>query len=460
LLILPFYNQNNKNRLSSEDKRMFKKVSWTTLIFLIVASMILSACAQNTPTAAPETTEEPAAAEDVVTLTLGSWRTDDVKQMQVILDEFHKDYPNIIIKFDPTNPPDYAAAVRTQMEAGTGADLYYLRAKGSGASHKLYNEGHFLAIDGLPGLENITDAAIDNWTADDGKVFGVGYIATSAGIYYNQDIFNELGLSIPQTWEELIAQAQTIQDAGYIPFSNATGESWTVPTLLLQNWIPSVIGGVEGRQAYLDGERCLNGPEFVQAFQMLADIAPYLPEGQEALTYYDSQQLFLQGQAAMWFGGSWDIPVFEATETDFEWSIMPVPPPAGKDLYFELELDAGVGINAATKHPEEARTFLSWLTTKKSAQLLSENLPGFFPMTKDEIELDNVYANKFLELIASAKGSDIRFYMNEGTPDSTTLMTDLGIAVIKGEITAEEAANQMYEGISSWHEGQKNCKSN
>ena len=441
---------------------MLKKTSWTTLIFLLVISLILPACAQTAQTPeAPAATEAPAveapAATENVTLTLGNWRPDDVKQMQVILDEFHKDYPNITVKFDPTNPPDYDAAVRTQMEAGTGDDLYYLRSKGSGASHKLYDEGHFLAIDGLPGLDNIIPAAVDNWTANDGKVFGVGYIATSEGIYYNQDIFTELNLSLPTTWDELLADAKAFQDAGYIPIANASGDSWTVPTLLMQNWIPMLIGGEAGRMAYVNGERCLNDADFTQAFQMLKDISPYLPEGQAALTYYDSQQLFLQGQAVMWFGGSWDIPVFEDAQPEFNWSIMGIPPVAGKDSYFEFELDAGVGINSATKYPEQAKVFLSWLATKKSAQLLAENLPGFFPMTKDEITLTNEYANAFLTEIAASKGSDVRFYMNEGTPDSTTIMTDNGIAVLKGEMSPEDAVNSLYEGISSWSDAQKNC---
>lgn len=464
---------------------MFRKASWIVIVILLVAGLVLSACgspatpapAQPAPTQAAEPAEpvepaepaveepapteaavepaEPAAGEPVV-LTFGNWRPDDVKQMEIILAEFNKEYPQIQIKFDPTDPPEYDAAVRTQMQSGTGADLYYLRS--SGASHQLYDEGHFVAIDDLPGLENIIPEAIQTWTAKDGKVFGVGYIATSEGIYYNKDIFAELGLSIPQTWEELLTVAQAISDAGYEPFANASGDSWTIATLLMQNWLPSVIGGAEGRMAYFNGEKCLNDEDFLQAFQMFKDIAPFLPDGQEALSYYDSQQLFLLEQAAMWLGGSWDIPAFESEEPEFEWGIMAVPPPAGKPLFLEFELDAGVGINSASQHIEEAKVFLSWLTTKQSAELLANELPGFFPMTKDNITTENEYANQFLQLKNEAAGSDIRFYMSEGVPDSTTLFIDNGIAVIKGSMTPEEATQSLYEGIASWHEGQKNCK--
>ncbi len=460
---------------------MSKRLSWITLVILLVASLVLAACAQ-TPTQAPaaeateapvaeateapvaEVTEAPVAevteapaAEEVVTLTFGNWRSDDVVQMEAILAEFHKEYPNIIVKFDPTNPVDYDAAVRTQMESGTGDDLYYLRSKGSGASHKLYDEGHFVAIDDLPGLDNIIPEAIETWTASDGKVFGVGYISTSEGIYYNKDIFAELGIAEPTTWEELLVAAQAIQDGGYIPFANASGDSWTISTLLLQNWIPAVIGGIDGRMQYLNGEKCLNDENWVQVFKQAQDMVPFLPEGWEALTYYDSQQLFLQGEAAMWLGGSWDIPAFEAEQPEFAWGIMPVPPANGKPLYVEWEFDAGVGINSATEHLEEAKTFMTWLTTKQSAELLANNLPGFFPMVKDQISTDNEYANAFLDMKANAAGADIRFYMQDDLPDTTTLFIENAIAVMKGEKTPEEAAQALYDGISSWSDAQKNC---
>jgi raffinose/stachyose/melibiose transport system substrate-binding protein len=443
---------------------MFRKISWITLVILLVASMSLSACAQATPQPAAATqppaaaTQAQSSAGQAVTLTLGNWRPDDAKQMAVILDEFHKAYPNITIKFDPINPPDYDAAVRTQMEAGSGDDLYYLRAAGSGASHKLYDEGHFLAIDKLKGLDNIIPDAIQNWTAKDGHIFGVGYIATSEGIYYNKDVFTKLNLAIPTTWEDLMAVAQKIKDAGYIPFANASGEAWTIGTLLMQDWIPTDVGGATGREAYFKGDKCLNDANFLQAFQQAKDMAPFLPAGQAALTNADTQQLWLQGKAIMFLDGSWDIPVFESQKPSFQWDIMYTPAPKGKDQYVEYEFDAGVGINAATKHPDEAKTFLSWLTTKQSAELLSNNLPGFYPMTKDTIDLKDPYAAKFLTLKSAAKGADIRFYMTQGTPDSTSMFDDLGIAVINGSTTPQDAAQKLYDGIASWSDAQKNCK--
>ena len=46
----------------------------------------------------------------------------------------------------------------------------------------------------------------------DGKQWGVPYTYYQWGVYYRKDIFDELGLSEPTTWEEELANCQTIVD--------------------------------------------------------------------------------------------------------------------------------------------------------------------------------------------------------------------------------------------------------
>lgn len=401
------------------------------------------------------------AQDEPVTLTMGSWRVDDVAQMQVLLDAFSAIYPNITINFDPTNPPDYNATLRTQLEGGTGPDLFYLRSYAT--SRQLFEEGFLAPLDDLPGLmENFTAEARAPWATDDGLPYGVPFIAVSHGIYYNQDLFTELGLEIPQTWEELLTTAQAIKDAGYEPFANASGDEWTIAEIVFMNLAPTFIGGYEGRQAYLSGERCFNDPNAVAAFQAVADIAPFLPAGQEALTYYDSQQLFLLGEAAMWMGGSWDIPFFESQEPEFSWSVFAVPAPEGQEQGFvTFHMDAGMGLNAAAPeaHQEAARKFLEWMTTPEFAVLMGNNLPGFFPLINQTVELENAHANAFLAL-NEGRGLDVRWAWEkllDGAPDGYTLMQNGALAVIAGTQTPQEAADALQAGLAEWFEPAQTC---
>ncbi|MCO6449553.1 MAG: hypothetical protein J5I90_02080, partial [Caldilineales bacterium] len=90
---------------------MQKNKFW--IIGLLVFTLVLAACGgaaapapaeQPAPAAEEPTAAAPAATDEEVTLTMGSWRVDDVAQMNAILDAFHAEHPNITIKFDPTNP--------------------------------------------------------------------------------------------------------------------------------------------------------------------------------------------------------------------------------------------------------------------------------------------------------------------------------------------------------------------
>ena len=139
---------------------------WTFLIIAVVAALMLAACA---PAAAPaeeaapaEGEAAPADAGEEVALTMGSWRVDDVAQMENILAAFNEAHPNITVNFDPTNPPDYNAVLRTQLEGGLAPDLFYLRSFST--SRQLFEEGFLEPLDDIAVLkENFSEASLAPW---------------------------------------------------------------------------------------------------------------------------------------------------------------------------------------------------------------------------------------------------------------------------------------------------------
>ena len=445
------------------------KKLFAVLSVLALASMLLAACgtpaaATEAPAAATEApavaTEAPAAEE--VTLTLGSWRVDDVAAWEVITAAFHEEYPNIIVKFDPTNPPDYNATLRTQLETGTGPDLYFVRSFATG--RELFDAGYVASLKDLPGIsDTFTEASRSPWATEEGEPYAVPIIAVSHGIYYNKDIFAANGIEVPSTWEELMAASQTLLDAGVIPFANGTKDAWDINEVVMMQFIPSNIGGYEGRMAYLNGERCFNSEEMVASFQQIDDMQPFLPTGFEATSYYDSAQLFSQGQAAMMLDGSWSIGGFEKDATDFEWGVFYPPALEGKDQYVTFHIDAAIGANAGSPNLEAAMTFLEWLESPTFAELLGNNLPGFFPLTKDVPTLSDPIAADFMAFNGAAKGVDIRFVWEKllaapsGSVDAYTSLNNNVIAVLKDEMTPQEAADAFNADVAAWYEPSASC---
>ncbi len=374
-----------------------------------------------------------------VALTMGSWRTDDVEQMNRLLDAYKKVAPNVTIKFQPTNPPDYNATLRLQLDSGTGPDLMYARSYAAG--EELFNAGYFADCTDIPGLmENFTASNRAPWQASNQKMFAVPFAAVSHAVYYNKDIFKKEGLSIPQTWEDFLWLCKQLKNKGYTPIANGLADEWDILETFFLGLVPSFVGTAEQRVLYETGALKLNDKNFVSAYQAMADVAQYCPNGFESVTYNDSQVLFNTQKAVMFVDGSWTAGVYK--DASFAWGLFAIPAPKGKQTAICFHPDMAITMNTKTEHPAEAKAFLAWLCTEEGASTASRNLPsGYFPMIKFPIKLEDVHANEFLSL-NTGKETDARFVWPK-LMDLYAPMNQAVIRAMKGQSTAQAAADSV-----------------
>src|SRR6476646_7910101 len=163
-----------------------------TIVSLLVAlSMALTACGGGAAA-----TQAPA---EKVTLTIESWRNDDLTiWSDKIIPAFEAKNPNIHVVFAPTAPTEYNAALNTKLQGGTAGDLVSCRP--FDASLALYQKGNLTSLNDLPGMDNFGDVAKSAWITDDGKtVFCVPMASVIHGFFYNKDVFDKYGLKPPAT---------------------------------------------------------------------------------------------------------------------------------------------------------------------------------------------------------------------------------------------------------------------
>lgn len=425
-----------------------KKRTLSLLLVLMMVVSLASACGSSStapaPTPAPATPgAEPAApavpAAEPVELTMGSWRTDDVAQMGKLLAAYKEVAPNVTIVFQPTNPPDYNATLRMQLDSKTGPDLMYARSYATG--QELFTAGYFADCTDIPGLtKNFVASSLEPWQMPDGKMFAVPFAAVSHAVYYNKDIFQKEGLSIPGTWDEFMTLCQTLQDKGYTPLANGVADEWDVLECFFLGMLPNYVGGAEERVKYESGEKKINDAAFVEAYTDLAATAKYLPVGFEAITYNDSQVMFNTESAVMFIDGSWTAGVY--ADATFEWGVFAIPAREASKTAIAFHPDMAITMNAATEHPEEAKAFLAWLCSQEGATTASQNLPvGYFPMINFPITLEDVHANEFLSL-NQGKQTDARFVWPK-LMDLYAPMNQAVINVLKGTVTPQAAADSV-----------------
>jgi raffinose/stachyose/melibiose transport system substrate-binding protein len=393
-----------------------------------------------------------------VTLTIESWRNDDITIWQdTLIPAFEAANPGIKLVFSPSAPADYNAVLNSKLDAGSAGDLITCRP--FDASLELYNKGQLADLTSLASMSNFSDVAKSAWQTDDGAAtFCVPMASVIHGFLYNADAFEELGLTPPATEEEFFAVLDKIKEDGtYVPMAMGTQDQWEAATMGYQNIGPNYWKGEEGRKALIEGTQKLTDEPWVAPFVQLAKWKDYLGDGFEAQTYPDSQNLFTLGRAAIYPTGSWEIGVFNP-QVSFTMGAFPPPAPnAGDTCYISDHTDIALGMNAKTAHPEETKAFLEWVGSAEFATLYANALPGFFSLNSTAVEMEDPLAKEFVSWREKCEPTIRSTYqiLSRGTPNLENETWNASANVIRGSETPEDAAKRLQEGLASWYEPQQ-----
>ena len=414
----------------------------STLRFALLTSTLLAGAAQ---------------AEDV-TLTIESWRNDDLAIWQEkLIPAFEAANPGIKVVFAPTAPAEYNAVLNSKLDAGSAGDLVTCRP--FDASLELYNKGQLADLSGLGAMANFSDVAKSAWQTDDGKAtFCVPMASVIHGFIYNADAFAELGIEVPKTEAEFFAALDKIKaDGTYIPMAMGTNDQWEAATMGYNNIGPNYWKGEEGRKALIAGTQKLTDPAWVAPFAQLAKWKDYLGDGFEAQTYPDSQNLFTLGRAAIYPAGSWEISGFNTQATFKMGAFAPPVQAAGDTCYISDHTDIALGMNAKSAHPEQTKAFLEWVGSPEFATLYANALPGFFSLNSTPVAMEDPLAKEFVSWREKCQPTIRSTYqiLSRGTPNLENETWNASANVIKGTETPEAAGKRLQDGLASWYAPQK-----
>ncbi|EKF9834101.1 carbohydrate ABC transporter substrate-binding protein [Vibrio cholerae] len=385
-------------------------------------------------------------------LVIESWRADDKALWeQKIIPAFEAANPGIKVKFNPVPNVNYTPTLWENLKAGKAGDLITCRPFDD--SLALFKAGHLAEITEMAGMENFPSFAQAPWQTDSGaQTFCVPMASVIHGFFYNKKIFNELGLSVPQTREQFFTVLDKVKaDGRYIPLSMSGSESWVASELGYQNIGPNYWKGEDGRLALINGQEHLDDSQYVKVFEELARWRAYLGEGGELRDYGTSNELFTSGKAALYVAGSWEIAPF-TDKVDFGVMRPPVVK-QGDGCFFTDHTDIGMGMNTASKNPQAAMAFLQWLTTPEFAELYTNSLPGFFSLSNHFFDVTNPAAREMMEWRDQCD-STIRVatqILSRGQPKLGDELAEVSQAVLVGKMTPTAAAERLEQGLKRWY---------
>lgn len=138
-------------------------------------------------------------------------------------------------------------------------------------------------------------------------VYGLPNELNIEGIWYNKKVFSDNGISVPGTWDELVAATQKLKSAGVQPFTADGKDGWNVTRFVGAYLFRSL--GPDALKDVADGKAKLTDAQYVKAADEVAALgkAQAFGAGVASTDYNGAINQFLTGQAAMIYMGSWAL---------------------------------------------------------------------------------------------------------------------------------------------------------
>ncbi len=388
--------------------------------------------------------------EDKTTLQFWTWRPEDVDFYDGLITEFEKNNPEIEVVQTAHKNTEYNTILAASLQGGSGPDVFQTRAYGG---LQTFTDSNFIEPleDWVPELAGYSKAALGGATSiTDNKVYGVPANGQTLFIYYNEAYYDELGLEVPQTWDEFISNLKIMKDAGIVPLANGTKDGWTVE-VMLGAIAPVFYGANDFFDDVIAGETNFLDPQFKDSLEKLEELTNYMPNLYTGVGYTDMQANFINEIAGHFIGGSFEAGFFESQNPDLSFDVFPTPGEKASDTkYVSVYADMNFSMNAESKEKEAAAKFLQYLATREVGQKFVEDLKmvSFAPNVDTKA---SPFITKVLDLQKNSTPYIFLVGFRYNQPTGSSLFQAASQGYLAGTLSADDVCQQVQDGIATYY---------
>ncbi|WP_332446245.1 ABC transporter substrate-binding protein [Sphaerochaeta sp.] len=410
------------------------------LLVLMVTGSLFSAGVQEQQTTQSAKT----------TLEFWTWRPEDVDFYAKQIALFEQANPDIKVVQTAQKNTEYNTILAAALSGGAGPDVFQGRAYGGLATFA--DSGFLEPLESwMPELKNYSATALLGATSPtDGKIYGSPAVSQTVFMYYNKDIYKELGLSVPKTWDELLHNFDVAKQAGYIPLGNGAKDGWCLETMLGgmgAGWY----GGTQFYNDVIAGKKNFLDPAFIKMVEQMKGLAKYMPDMYMGISYEDMRSNFFNELSPHLIAGSYEAAYFKAQNPNLNFDIFAVPGQKATDpAYVSVYADMNFAMNAHSKNKEAAVKFLKFLSSKEFGKAMVTDLKMVTSVPGVDATSDPFIA-RVLELQKNATPYLFLVGFRYQQPTGSSLWQAAAQGVMAGTLTPAQAAKQVQDGIASYY---------
>lgn len=361
-----------------------KKVIASVLAGVLSLSLLAScggAPSSVASTSTPVSSTSVADTQEPVTLTVATWDNASDPHVDMVIERFEAENPNITIELIDIPGTEYNNKLNIMLNGGSNLDVFWV--KDSSSTKDIFDKGQIEDLASYieaDGVDLSIYKGLDENFAFEGEQAGLPFRTDYYVLFYNKDLFDAANLEYPSndmTWSEFEALSKQLTSGeGANKNYGALLHTWQA---CVQNW-----GVQDGKHTMMDYE---TGYDFFKPYYEMAlrmqnedqSIMDYATM-KTANIHYSSP--FLTGNVAMMPMGSWFIATLISKvaegESSVNWGVATLPHgddvPAGSVVGATTPLC----INKASTQKEAAWKFVKFATSIEGAKTIAEvgKLPG------------------------------------------------------------------------------------
>ncbi|GAA4079041.1 ABC transporter substrate-binding protein [Nonomuraea soli] len=315
--------------------------------------------------------------------------------------------------------------VKTRLATGEMTDVFWYN---SGSLLQALNPAQTMVdLTGDPVLAQVQPDYLPVVTQG-GKVYGVpAAAAAGGGILYNRKVYERLGLQVPKTWAEFMANNEKIKAAGITPVVTTFKDTWTSQLLVLADYYnihaahPSFAADFTAGKA-----KFATTPAATAGFQHLADIhaKDFVNKGFGSATVDQGLGLLAEGKGAHYPMLTAILPPVLATRPNAATDVgfFGVPGDDAAKHGATVWEPPAIYIARTTEHLDAAKKFLAFVASPAAADAVNAavqptgpfrvkgaKLPGnALQVAKDlQVYIDNQATAPALEFLSPVKGPSL-----------------------------------------------------
>jgi ABC-type glycerol-3-phosphate transport system substrate-binding protein len=329
--------------------------------------------------------------------------TPDTPVAERYITAFNKQYPDIKVTYKNFENVDYRNTITPALDSGKGPDVFDLSP--AGGSPDLWGPN---ALDltslakstlGAGWKDKIGGNYVKQLTSSDGRFVSLPLGGMSAGfLWYNKDILDRAGAKVPTDYPSWVDTCKKVTAIGKTCFTMGAGGSDTFPTDMYHSIANSVdpgwfIKASTGKAKWNDN----TGMKVLEIIKKMKDDGIIPANALDAPQYPLANNEFMKGDAAMVQMGFWYTQyagtdsckaAMQAAGVNNPKCFVQLPAAfpdvagAGHGSPYFGEADYGIAINSESKNVGAAKTFVSWMTLKKTGQQNVANAIDLLPALK------------------------------------------------------------------------------